>query len=269
MSDQTTTVVVEWPRPEVAVLRLNRPKHLNALTSPIVLEIIKTVNDLAARDDCRVLVVTGEGRGFCAGLDLIDNANNPQDERSIPNIYRVQRQFAEIVRSFRSMRQPVIAAVNGAAAGAGFAMALGCDIRLATPLATFHVGAIKVGLSAGECGISYHLPRVIGSARAFEIMLTGRPVTAAEGERIGLVARVVPDQDLMATALAIATSIVANSPFGVAMTKSIMWQNLDADSLDKALELENRTQALTFLTRDSREAMQAFTEKRPPFFIGE
>jgi enoyl-CoA hydratase len=262
-------VILEWPQPDVAILKLNRPRQLNALTFPMVTALNCVVDELSSHDKCRVVIVTGEGRGFCAGLDLIDSAGNQEAQTSIPYVYKAQEGFAKIVRSLRSLPQPVIAAVNGAAVGAGFAMVLGCDIRLASPDAAFHVGAVKIGLSAGECGISYHLPRLIGSARAFEIMLTGRPVRAEEAVRIGLVTDLVPADELVGAALHTANTIASNSPFGTAMTKSIMWQNVDADSLDKAIELENRTQTLAFLTQDSREAVRAFAEKRSPVYTGE
>ena len=145
--------------------------------------------------------------------------------------------------------------------------ALAADIRIAATSARFHVASVKIGLSGGECGISYHLPRHVGSARAFEILLTGRPFDATEADRIGLVTRVVPDAELLDAALELAAAIAENSPFSVWMTKKVMWQNLDA-TFDAALELENRTQILAVMTADAREAMHAFVEKRPPTFEG-
>jgi enoyl-CoA hydratase len=174
-----------------------------------------------------------------------------------------------MIKTLRSLRQPVIAAVNGAAAGAGFALALGSDIRIAAQSARFHVAAVKLGLSGGECGMSYLLPRQIGSARALELLLTGRPIDAAEAERIGLVARVVPDEALIDAALEMAAAIVANSPLAIWLTKQVVWSNLDASSFESAIELENRTQVLASMSRDSVEAMRAFVEKRPAVFTGE
>jgi enoyl-CoA hydratase len=172
-----------------------------------------------------------------------------------------------MITAVRSVPQAVIAAVNGPAAGAGFAIALASDIRVASSSARFHVGAVRIGLSGGECGMSYLLPRHVGVARAAEILLTGRPVDAAEAERIGLVARVVADEDLAPAAHRIADAVAANSPYSTWMTKRAIWSNLDADFAG-AVELENRTQVLASLTGDSREAIEAFAEKRDPLFTG-
>jgi enoyl-CoA hydratase len=130
------------------------------------------------------------------------------------------------------------------------------------------VGAIRIGLTAGECGISFHLPRLIGAARAFEVMLTGRPIKADEAERIGLVSRVVDDAELLAQALELAGQVLRNSPYSTRSTKQLMWTNLEAGSLDAALEVENRAQVLALMTEDFREATAAFMEKRAPVFTG-
>jgi enoyl-CoA hydratase len=178
-----------------------------------------------------------------------------------------QEKFASMIRTIRTLRQPVIAAVNGAAAGAGLGLALACDVRVAAASASFHVAAVKIGLSAGECGISYHLPRHIGTSRAFEHMLTGRPIPAADAERYGLVSRVVPDGEVLGAALDIAREIAANSPFAVWQTKQVMRNNIDAD-FEGALAVENRAQILAVHTDDAGEAMRAFVEKRAPSFTG-
>ena len=263
------TVVVERPAAHTAIVRIDRPERLNALDYETVDAIHGALLDLGADDSCRAIVLTGSGRAFCAGMD-IGNAVRRDGERSVGPIERLtnQERFAGMVRAIRTIRQPVIAAVNGPAAGAGFGLALAADIRIAATSARFHVAAVKIGLSGGECGISYHLPRHVGSARAFEILLTGRPFDAAEADRIGLVTRVVPDGELLDAALELAAAIAENSPFAVWMTKKVMWQNLDA-TFDAALELENRTQILAVMTADAREAMHAFVEKRPPTFEGE
>ena len=173
------------------------------------------------------------------------------------------------MRRLRSLDKVVIAAVNGVAVGVGFALTLGADIRIASRSASFHVGAVRIGLTAGECGISYHLPRLIGASRAFEVMLTGRPVQADEAERIGLVSRLVDDNaDLLAQALDLAGQVLRNSPYATRHTKQLMWANLDAASLDAAIELENRAQVLALMTDDFHEASRAFIEKRPPVFTG-
>jgi enoyl-CoA hydratase len=262
------TVQVSWPSPEIAVVTLNRPERLNALTHEVVDALVARLTEGGAQPACRALVLTGAGRGFCAGLDIAANVNADADKRrSLPVRMAGQEKFASMVRTIRTLRQPVVAAVNGAAAGAGLGLALACDVRVAAASASFHVAAVKIGLSAGECGISYHLPRHIGSSRAFEHMLTGRPISAADAERYGLVSRVVADGEALEAALGIAREITANSPFAVWQTKQVMWANIDAD-FEGALAVENRAQILAVHTDDAREAMNAFVEKRPPTFTG-
>ena len=189
-SDVDQLVQIEWPQPGVALLRLNRPDRLNALSPGMVAEIPEALTTVATDRACRVIILTGAGRGFCAGLDLQETTSSPDGfGRGPGRMLEGQERFASMIKTLRTLRQPVIAAVNGAAAGAGFALALGSDIRIAAQSARFHVAAVKLGLSGGECGMSYLLPRQIGSARALELLLTGRPFDAAEAERIGLVAR--------------------------------------------------------------------------------
>ena len=260
-------LTVNFPRPEIAVMTLNRPDRLNALTTELVAAITSTLRDLGSQRDVRAIIITGAGRGFCAGLDLAQ-PGDAGGGGGIPKAYEGQETFSGMIEAVRGARQPVIAAVNGPVAGAGFGLVLACDVRIASTTAKFHVAAVKIGLSSGECGISYHLPRHIGSARAFEIMLTGRPIDAEEADRIGLVTRVVADGETLNAALETADAICANSPFAVWMTKKVMWENLDA-SFDQAIALENRTQILAIGTRDAKEAMRAFVEKRTPTFTGE
>jgi enoyl-CoA hydratase len=261
-------VLLSWPRPDIAAIALNRPQRRNALTPDLIRELLAALREAGSTEACRVVVLTGTGRGFCAGMDITAGVERDTGGPRGPAV-RIDNQelFASTVRTIRGLRQPVIAAVNGAAAGAGLGLALACDMRIAAPTASFHVAAVKIGLSAGECGISYHLPRHIGSARAFEVMLTGRPIAADEAERIGLVSRVVPEADLLDEALTVAGQITENSPYAVWQSKMIMWTNLDND-FNSAIELENHTQILATMTEDAGEAMRAFVEKRPPVFRG-
>jgi enoyl-CoA hydratase len=266
---ETHEITVETSSPEIIVLKLNRPERLNALTRQTVHAFNAALDEIAQDKAVRVVILTGAGRGFCAGQDLQAAA-----ERSKSGVSGVteklywQEQFSGMVRRIRALPVPVIAAVNGPAAGAGCALALGADIRIAALSAKFLIASIKIGLSAGETGISYHLPRLVGASRAFEIMLTGRTISAVEAERIGLVSRLVEDPELMDAAMATAQAILANSPFAVAETKRLMWANLDAGGLDEALALENRAQILATMTEDYKEATIAFTEKRLPKFQG-
>ena len=171
-----------------------------------------------------------------------------------------------VVQRLRETDVPVIAAVQGVAVGAGMALSLAADVRFGTPQTAFHVGSVKIGISAGECGISYHLPRLVGAGRAFELMLTGRPVLAQEALSMGLVSDLVPEPELMERAMACARSILALAPYSVTQTKRIMWRNLDAPDLASALELENQVQVLGLMTDDFSEAVQAFVHKRPARF---
>lgn len=270
MSTHGEVLEIEYPSPGVVVVRLNRPERLNALSPDLVAAIPEALTTVSADRECRVIVLTGAGRGFCAGLDLHATASAGEGlGRGPARRLEGQERFTAMIATLRSLRQPVIAAVNGAAAGAGFALALGSDIRIAASSARFHVAAVKIGLSGGECGMSYLLPRYVGAARAFELLLTGRPIDALEAERIGLVARVVPDDELLDAALEMAAAIVANSPLAMWLTKQVVWSNLDAASFEAAIELENRTQVLASMSGDSAEAMRAFVEKRPPVFRGE
>ncbi|WP_201451533.1 enoyl-CoA hydratase/isomerase family protein [Hydrogenophaga sp. BPS33] len=251
------------------LLKLNRAPRMNAFTVGMMQEMHNAIDTIAVDRSLRALVIAGEGPAFCSGLDL--KALPPAllgTSASVVAWTEIQQLFSGMSRKLRALDQVVIAAVQGAAVGAGFAMALAADIRVAARSAAFHIGAVKIGLSAGECGISYHLPKIVGSARAFELMLTGRPLLADEAERIGLVASVVEEAALVESALELATQVLRNSPYSTRHTKQLMWANLEAPSLEAALQLEDRTQVMALQTADFREAVAAFTEKRPPHFNG-
>ena len=262
-------LTLERPEAGLVLLRLERASRMNAMDVPAMRQLKATLDELAADRSVRVLVITGQGRGFCAGLDL----KSVLDEQGRYGLdatasYELQMVFDSVMRRLRSMDAAVIAAVNGVAVGAGMGLSLCADIRFASRSASFHVGAVKVGLSAGECGISYHLPRLIGAGRAFELMLTGRPVDAQEAERIGLVAAVTEPDQLLPHALACARQILANSPYSTLHTKRVMWNNLDAPSLESALDFENHVQVLALMTQDFGEAALAFSQKRAPNWQG-
>lgn len=273
MSNSEEDILVDRSRDGIALLTLNRPARLNALSQPAVRRLCAALDALAQDDSVRVLILTGAGRGFCAGWDLTTPLTRRGDqplagEPSVTDLMAGQELFAGMVRRLRALDKVVIAAVNGVAVGAGFALTLGADIRVAARSASFHVGAVRIGLTAGECGISYHLPRLVGASRAFELMLTGRPVPADEAERIGLVAALVDDAEVLPRALAMAADVLRNSPYATRHTKQVMWTNLEAPSLDAALEAENRAQVLALKTEDFREAAAAFAAKRAPVFTG-
>lgn len=265
MSDYST-LTLERPVLGVAVMTLNRPDRLNAITFRMFEEWQEVCSEVAADDELRALVVTGAGRAFCAGLDLADAAT--LSGMTATEMMRGQESWADATAAFHRLAKPVIAAVNGAAAGAGFSLALAADIRLASPAARFNAAFIRIGLSGGDCGSSYFLPRVVGSGRAAEILMTGRFVDADEAAAIGLVNRVVPAEQLLDEAVGVAEQIAGNSPFGVMLTKRVLQQNVDAPSLTAALEVENRNQVLATRTEDMVEALAAFREKRAPRYVG-
>jgi enoyl-CoA hydratase len=262
-------LLLSEPAPQVRLLTLNRPAQLNALTRELVAELNATLDRLAADRDCRAVVITGSGRGFCSGQDMqAAGARSAKGASGVIEKLEWQDQYAGIGLRLRTMPKLVVAAVNGASVGAGMAMALSADVRFMTPAARFMAGAVRIGLSAGEGGMSYLLPRLVGAGRAFDILVTGRAVEAAEAERIGLALQVVAQDELVETAVAYAVKVLANSPYAVAQTKRLIAENLDAASYEAALELENRTQILGTMAEDYAEALRAFTEKRPPVFSG-
>ncbi|MBJ7336776.1 MAG: enoyl-CoA hydratase/isomerase family protein [Mycolicibacterium sp.] len=261
-------ILLEWPRPGVALVTLNRPDRLNALTHRAMRSLLAALREASDHPECLVIVITGAGRAFSAGLDIGASMARQFDHPTpIPERFDGQELFASLPRTIRTIRQPVIAAVNGAAAGAGMGITLAADIRVAAHSAVFHIAAVKLGLSAGECGISYHLPRLIGASKAYEYMLTARPIDSATADRLGLVAGVYPVGDVVDEALALAGEIASHSPFAIFQTKQVMLQNVD-NNFETALAIENRAQILAINTEDSTEAMRAFLEKRSPVYTG-
>ena len=261
MSDYNT-FTLEHPQDGVALLTLNRPDRLNAITFEMFDEMHEVCRELTADTGTRVLIITGKGRGFCSGLDLDEALTLP--DMSAHEMMLGQQHWAGAFQAFHELPQPVIAAVNGAAAGGGLGFALCADIRIASPAASFNAAFVRIGLSAGDVGVSWSLPRVIGLGRAAEIMLTGSFLDAEEAERIGLVNRVVPAEELLDACFELAGQIARNSPFGVTMTKRVLNTNVDAGSLSQAVEVENRGQTLATRGADFLEALQAFREKRTP-----
>jgi enoyl-CoA hydratase len=261
-------VLVQAAAPGIVTVTLKRPDRLNALKRETVDELNAVFDRLAADDAVRAVVLTGAGRGFCSGQDLqaADQRNRAGASGVVEKLYWQER-FVGMGARLRAMPKLVVAAVNGPAVGAGMSLALSADVRLASPQARFLVGAVRIGLSAGESGVSYLLPRLVGASRAFDILLTGRAVEAAEAERVGLVVRLVEPDQLLAAAVDYAAAVLANSPYSVQHTKRLMWENLDA-SYGAAIQLENRTQILATVTEDYKEAVAAFGERRPPRFQG-
>jgi enoyl-CoA hydratase/carnithine racemase len=261
-------VLREEIRPGVALVTLDRPDRLNALSWDLVDELHATLDEIGRDNSLRAVVLTGAGRGFCAGLDLSERSGSSLSEglSGVAGGMRSQEHIADLMLHLRRIPQPVIAAVNGVAVGGGLALALYSDIRVCAASARFGVQFIRVGLSGCDVGVSYALPRIVGASHAFELSLTGRIIDAEEAARIGLVSRVVDDGQLLDAALDIAGQITRNSPFGVVMTKEVLWANLSASSAEHAIALENRTQILASQSGDFVEAITAFAEKRDPDF---
>lgn len=260
MPDAAEHVVVERPLEGIALVRLNRPERLNALTDAMLAELDRRLAEIGADATARVVIITGVGRGFCAGFDLGYAGSAPGEDTVGETISWTRRQeaFAGLVTRLRGLPQPVIAAVNGPANGAGLGMALASEIRIAARSARFNAAFLKVGMSGCDIGVSWQLPRHVGLSRAFELLLTGRMFDAEEAERMGLVSAVVDDADLLASAHRTARVIAANSAFGVWMTKRGVWANTEIGSLQAAIELENRTQMLSRTTGEFAAAAAAF-----------
>lgn len=248
------TLLIDRPHVGVVVLQLNRPKQLNAINEEMRDELIATLAAIGSDASVHAVVITGQGRGFCSGIDVRNFA--PQAlQASDPAIDRLrfQEAMAALPQAIWNLPQPVIAAVNGPCVGAGFALCLSSDIRICSTSATFGNGAILLGLSGAEMGMSYHLPRIVGTSVAADWMMTGRTVTAAEADRRGLVSQVLEPDELMPQALETARAVAELPPFGTQLTKRALQVNTDATGLGAALELENRNQVLSHAT-DEAEA---------------
>ena len=260
------SVDVQTISPGIALVTMNQPENRNALSPQLIEDLKSALRDTGDNRAIRVVILTGAGKAFCAGADMKGDSlpARAQGYGPLGVAYKYQEELVDLMLLIREMQKPVIAAVNGAAVGGGLAIALHCDIRVASESARFGAVFIKVGLSSCDMGTSYLLPRIVGAARAAELMLTGRIFAAEEAERIGLVHRVVPDGQLVDCALETAELIRENSEYGVWMTKQGLWANLDAPSLRHAIEIENRTQVLGVFTDNMEEARMAFQEGRKP-----
>lgn len=255
-------------QPGVAQLTLCRPARLNALTAPLVSQLHSHLTDVAADPACRVVVLTGAGRGFCAGLDLGGFGTIPGTEEfgRTHQTWATQRAIAALVQVIRRLPQPVIAAVNGPAAGGGLALVCASDIRIAASTAVFSTSFIRVGVSGCDIGTSWILPRLVGAARAHELMLTSRRFDAAEALRIGLVTQVVEPDSLPGAVAAMADSLLAAPPLSLSLTKQGMWLALEVSSFDAMVEVENRQQVLAAATADASEAMTSYLGRRPAVY---
>ena len=260
MSYQTLDVRLEG---ECLWVTLNRPDQLNAMNRTLVNELRGLFQELYWRRDVRVVVLTGAGRAFCAGLDLKerDQGNAP---RTTETALDGQRGIAEIVIAMRRCPQPIVAMVNGAASGGGFAIALASDVRIATPETRMNAAFIRIGLSACDIGVSYFLPRMVGSSVAAEYMLTGRFIDAERARELGLVSKIVAREELEGEARAFVADMLHATPLGLRLTKEALNYAIDANGLEAVIAMEDRNQVLTSQDENFREGITAFLEKRAP-----
>lgn len=251
-------------RGAVALISLNRPERLNSLTFEVYRELTDTLAALRSRDEVRVVVITGRGRGFCSGGDVEDIIGE-LFERDMSRLLEFTRMTCELIRNIRALAKPVIASLNGTVAGAGAVIALACDLRIAADTAKIAFLFVKVGLAGADMGAAFLLPRVVGLSKATEMLYTGDFVSADEAGKIGLYNRVVAAEELEAETMRWAERLAAGPSFALGMTKAALNRELDM-SLEMALQAESEAQAICMLNPDFREAYQAFTEKRAPEF---
>lgn len=253
----------------VAVITLNRPDKLNSFTVAMHLELREAIDKLKADPEVRVLLLTGAGRGFCAGQDLGDRAVKPADEGSagVDLGHSIDQYYAPLVKSLRALRFPVICAVNGVAAGAGANLPLACDIVIAARSASFVEVFCKLGLIP-DTGGTYFLPRLVGTARAMGMALLGEKISAEQAEQWGLIWKCVDDAQLMEQARAMARHFASAPTLGLAATKTTLYRS-PAHTLEQQLDLERDTMRTLGHSRDYREGVAAFQEKRAPHFTGQ
>ena len=262
-------ILVDRPRPDVALVTLNRPERMNSMAFDVMVPLKKALDELNHDNSVRAIVLTGAGRGFSSGADHKSAGSVPHvDGLTRPTFaLRSMEVLDDVILGLRKLHQPVIAAVNGAAIGGGLCLALACDIRVASTAAYFRAAGINNGLTASELGLSFLLPRAIGTSRAFELMLTGRDMAAEEAERIGLVSRAVAGADLLDVCFDMAEQIASFSRPGIELTKRTLWSGLDATSLEGHMQAEGLGQLyLRLLTGNFEEAVAARAQKRAPVF---
>jgi enoyl-CoA hydratase len=260
-------VLVDKPRPHITQITLNRPERMNAMAFDVMVPFKEALEEVSFDNDCRVVIITGTGHGFCSGADLEDPGwMDIFDGLTVPGIARrAMRILDDVIKTIQSLHQPVIGAINGAAIGGGFCLSMATDIRVAAEAAYFRPAGINNGLTSGELGLSYLLPRAIGSSRAFEIMLTGRDVDAEEAARIGIVSRTVHEDHLLDECYDIAERIIGFSQLGVELSKQLLWAGMDAGSLHSHMNHEGHAQLFVRMTTQNfEEAIRARKEDRKP-----
>ncbi|ENY81192.1 MULTISPECIES: enoyl-CoA hydratase/isomerase family protein [unclassified Sphingopyxis] len=251
-------------RGQIEIATLNRPARLNALSEGLVDELNDYFGGLAARPAVRVVILRGAGRGFCAGLDIQEDRSS--DETPVLRTLRTQTSIGNIYRKMRACPQPIIALGHGAAAGGGLSLMLAADVRYAAPGFRCNAAYIRIGLGGCDMASSYFLPRLVGASLAAEMILTGRFIDAERALSAGLVSEIVAEDELLDRGLALAEEMLATSPWGLRLSKQALNLNIDAQSLDAAMAIEDRQQVILSATEDHKEALGAFLGKRPPAY---
>lgn len=251
-------------RGAVALITLNRPDRLNSLTFEVYRELTGALELLRSRDEVRVVVITGRGRGFCSGGDVEDIIGELFD-RDMSGLLEFTRMTCELIRNIRALNKPVIASLNGTVAGAGAVIALACDLRIAADTAKIAFLFVKVGLAGADMGAAFLLPKVVGLSKATEMLYTGDFISADEAGKIGLYNKVVQASELEAETMRWAAKLASGPAFALGMTKAALNRELDM-SLGMALEAESEAQAICMLGPDFREAYESFTARRAPVF---
>jgi enoyl-CoA hydratase/carnithine racemase len=250
----------------VATITFDRPDKLNALTFDVYADLRDLVAEIEHRDDVSVLVITGSGKGFCSGGD-VNEIIGQLVEMDTKGLLEFTRMTGAVVENMRRLPMPVIASINGVAAGAGSVIALASDLRVMAESASFHFLFTKVGLAGADMGSAYLLPRIVGMGRATELLLLGEKVDSKRAETMGLATSVVGDDKLAANTAALARRLADGPTLAYGTTKMLLSREMDMD-LGSSIELEALTQALLMTTQDHAEFFKAFTEKRPPEWKG-
>jgi enoyl-CoA hydratase len=252
----------------IGIVTMNRPERLNAIDHDMLRSLRQFFDERHRDYETRMIIMTGAGRGFCAGLDLKAGSEQGQWQPGVGAVqdsYTFQEDIADLVVKMRRCPQPLIAAVNGPATGGGLSIAIACDMRIGTEMARFACSFLNLGLGGADVGSSYHLPKIVGAAHAADLLYSGRLVDAAEAKEMGLITKIVPREELLPAAIRMAEVILAKaSPLGLRLTKEVLNETVTGISLENALKLENRNQILASQTADAREARSAWHEKREP-----
>ena len=251
---------------DVAIITLDRPEKKNPLTFDSYAELRDTFRALAGSDDVKAVVLTGAGGNFCSGGDVLEIIA-PLTERDMKGLLAFTRMTGDLVKAIRACPQPVIAAVDGVCVGAGACLAIAADLRIGTPEAKTAFLFVRVGLAGCDMGACALLPRIVGQGRAAELLLTGRSMSAEEGERWGFFNRLCPRERLLEEAVELAAKLAVGPTFAHMMTKTMLNQEWDM-SIETAIEAEAQAQAICMQTEDFRRAYRAFVEKRAPEFEG-